>query len=361
MRMASVTLLALCLGLLAAAAYRSVRLAAADRFFFSASSESIRRATILEPRNASYHAGRAELLAGEGKDAASELLRAVASNPDEAELRIRLGLDAEQRGDLEEAEAELLTAALQSRKYAPRWTLTNYYFRRGDSEAFWHWAHEAFDASYAVRQPLFALCHRVSPSSEVVLERAIPERRAVRLDYASFLGGIGQWSLAGRLLEELARDATAAESPGLLSMTNHLLAARQFTSARGVWNALSRLGRLPYPPLQSAAAAVSLRNDDFRREILNAGFDWRMPGADGVYISQSGQQGLLITLSGDRRADAGILYQYFPVEPLQNYRIECFYRSSLAPGEEAGLEWQVQFPETDETGAGHRRSAESRR
>jgi len=105
-------------------------------------------------------------------------------------------------GRLQEAERCLLEAARRSRKYEPRWALTNFYFRRGRAEEFRRWAGEAVKISYGDLTPLFDLCRQVGGCN-------VPG-----LQYARYLAERGAADEAAEIL--LSMDKPAWVSDGLL-------------------------------------------------------------------------------------------------------------------------------------------------
>ncbi len=332
------------LGLLACGAYQAVRSALAEHLYLSAAPGAMRQAIDLEPGRVLYPVGLAEVLTADGEDPRPWLRRAVAVQPDDASIHIRLGLASEMAGDLEEAERELLAAAQVNAKYEPRWTLANFYFRRGNGEAFWRWAREAAAISYGNRTALFELCWRQAPDAALILDRAIPPRRPVRMDYAAYLVGHSQWPVAGQLLRELAAAATPAETGRFLRLTDQALGARRFSIATDLWNSLSRSGSIPYPPLDSAAGPLPV-NGDFGRPPLGQGFDWRRHPAGGIFQTTLPAGGYRLSLSGDQPENCVVVSTYIPLLPGREYRLATLYRSSVAPlagsHDSTGLRWRV--------------------
>ena len=103
---------------------------------------------------------------------AEELRTAVDLNPRLSAAWIRLGLGAEANGDLLAAETDLLQAARVDHLYVPAWTLSNFYFRRGDADKFWPWAERAALLTFDDYRPLLRLADALDPS---------PQRAATRL------------------------------------------------------------------------------------------------------------------------------------------------------------------------------------
>jgi len=100
-----------------------------------------------------------------------ELLAAVRLNPRLSSAWIQLGLTAEADGNLQEAERDLLQASRVDRLYLPAWTLTNFYFRRGDAARFWPWAEQAARLTFDDYRPLLRMADGLEKSPQRVATR----------------------------------------------------------------------------------------------------------------------------------------------------------------------------------------------
>lgn len=333
------------MSLLLLSGYRSARLAVADRQHRKNFEAGAREAIRLEPRNALYYAGLSELLERQGRDPRPPLRKAVALKPEDADIRIRLGLRAEMAGDLKEAERELLEAARRNRKYAPRWALTNFYFRRGDEANFWLWASKALNWSYADRTPLFELCWQLSPDAELLWSRAAPSRRPVLKSFVTFLMGKEEFTAATSLAERLSETAAGQEESYFLDITDRLLGAGHFAEALVIWNSIASRGLLPYEALDPGGTAV-VTNPEIYNQPLGRGFDWRIVEVPGVHAARVAPAGLRIWLSGEQPERCEPLFQLIPLESNRTYHLTCRYsfsRSSLTIADApTGLRWEIE-------------------
>lgn len=330
--------------LLTGAASLVIREAWAEHLFASGRPEAIRRAAELAPRNAQYRLGLAELAEREGEDPVPFLKQAADSSPADAAIRIHLGLREELAGRMAEAEAQLLQAARLSRKYLPRWTLANFYFRQGRPEPFWHWTRQALEVSYGDRTPLFELAWRLRPDPGFLLEKVIPMQRAVRSDFSWFLLDRGELEAASRLLADLAETEEVGERERLLAATDRLIEAGAEQAAAEVWNRLCRRGLLPYRPLEPRAG-FEITNGDFAVWTTGRGFDWKVAGADGVFVTPARAAAWRVHLSGKQPERCEILRQMLVVGAGERYRIECRYRAEfrgLAGDAPTGLRWRIR-------------------
>jgi hypothetical protein len=171
-----------------------------------------------------------------GADPTRTLLRATELNPLHSAAWIRLGLRAEMQGNFPEAEALLLRAASVDRQFEPRWTLANYYFRRGDLPNFWQWTRQALETSYGDRRPLFDLCWRAGSDPAIILQSAIPTKPEVIASYIDFLIqekhlsavaeaakklGSGQTAVRDRAVSALLEAGDASSIRDLLGVRTH--------------------------------------------------------------------------------------------------------------------------------------------
>ncbi len=297
------------------------------------------------PHDARFLLQQAEHAERQGGDPAPLLRRAVAVKPDDAGIHIRLGLLAESRRDFTAAERHLLEAARRSRKYEPRWTLANYYFRRGAMDPFWHWSREAFRMSWGDRTALLDLCWRASGDAETLLRRAIPEQRELRAAAAWFLMSRGQWQAVEPLALELATEATPVESTMYLAACDGLLESSRTAAAVALWNTLNRRGLFLHTALDPGGGRI-VSNPDFTAEGPGRCFDWRIPSPHGISVSplRPPGEGWRITLNGRQPERCELLYQVLPVEPGKRYRFSCSYQFeplATAAGRPVGLRWRV--------------------
>ncbi len=153
--------------------------ARADAEFRTGTPQGVARAVELAPRNTAYLSLHALQVEYEGRDSRPLLEEIARLNPDASAPRIRLGLDAEVRGDLASAERWLLDAARVDRQYEPRWTLANFYFRQRTLDRFWAWLRSALEVSYGDRAAAFDLAWAAAPDTRTILSRAIPDRHEV--------------------------------------------------------------------------------------------------------------------------------------------------------------------------------------
>ncbi len=290
---------------LAAAAWFSVRLARADAGFREGTPEGVARALELAPRNTAYLSLRALQVDYDGGDPRPLLESIARLTPDASAPRIRLGLDAEVRGDLAGAERWLLDAARVDRQYEPRWTLANFYFRQQKMDDFWKWMRAALDVSYGDRVAAFDLAWAAAPATQTILSRAIPDRREVLAAFLTYL--LSGHKDALPVAERLSQFHDPADSPapyhGDGPATGATAAARSGPSNLDQ----SRLPRSHCP---------GLLNPDFGPPRVGHGFDWRLAQNPGVtHVSLDTPPAHRILFSGKQPESCELLRQYVGIRP----------------------------------------------
>ena len=331
----------ICLALLAAASWRTVRAARADAAFRAHSAEDVARAVRIEPGNADYLLALADARERSGSDPAPVLKRALRAWPGDANAMIRLGLLAEVRGDRAEARRLLLEASQADRKYEPRWVLANFYFRAGDPREFQRWAKEAFAMSYGARTPLFDLCWRMKPDA-AWLRSIAGGRRAVEEELAMWLLGRGETSAAASVLTSLSANGGRAEY--FLTASDRMIAGHAMDSAATLWSSLVAHGVLPYRPWD-ASRGDWITNGDLAAQPQGRGFDWRMPAVSGADVRWVPRTGIVLELRGGQPEAATLLWQYMPPLPAGQYSVDGQFRIEANPfaanATATGLRWKV--------------------
>jgi hypothetical protein len=328
--------------LLILAAYESVRLAWAGYLARSSDPAVIALAATLAPGDAAIQIKLADAREAMGADPTPALQAAAALDPENATVWMRLGLAAEMRGDIRTAENRLLEAARASRQFAPRWTLANFYLRRGDQAHFWPWVKASLLMSYGDLNPVFQLCWNMSQDPATVLERAIPPRRSVLNPYLSFLLQQNRLAAAGPVASKLAALALPEDQPVLIAWCNGEIETGVIPPALEVWNILCSRRLLPYTPLD--AARLSLTDGTFTTEPLGGGFAWRKPSVPGIVSGlNASPRYLWFSFDGKQPESCEPLEQYAPVLQGSSYKLSFEYRTADVPAV-SGLQWRVLDP-----------------
>lgn len=324
----------------AAAGVWSVRVGVADGWAGTETVAGTEKAIGWTPQRAEYHVRLALLLSdSDAGRAEAELRRAAALQPTDARTWIELGLRHEARGEYAGAEQCLLRAAEEDKQYLPRWTLTNYYYRRGDTERFWEWAGSAARMMPGDPMPLFRLCGRVVEDGRL-MERLAIRDQDVRAAYLAHLVGDGRVDVAGQATAGVLEANRVEDVPLLMTACDRMVEEARPGEALGIWNQLAAHGRIPFGALDPAQGK-SLTNGEFAVAPTSRGFDWRLPGVEGVSSSrEENPPGLRLTFSGRQPESCEALVQYVPVQEKEGRELRFVYQTS-GIGAGSGLTWRL--------------------
>jgi hypothetical protein len=264
---------------------------------------------------------------------ARELLEtSVRLNQYDAQATIELGLRYEADGDYAHAEKLLLQAFAVDHTYLPRWSLANFYLRRGNLPAFWLWAHRAAEMPADDVGALFDLCWRVSPDPETIAGTILNDRPEIIHQYLGFLLGKDQLPAAATIASRLIRTgAPETDSPLLLSTVNRLVAANDANAANALWHELIQK--------QWVVADTTVPNNaNFARDPQPVSFDWALSSYSGLH-SWPGPSGLEIEFTGEEPENCIIVEQTVMLAP-GKYTMEYSYHTTgIPPG--TGIQWQI--------------------
>lgn len=249
-----------------------------------------------------------------------------------SEADIELGLQYEAIGEFGKAEHSLLQAFAVDHTYLPRWSLANYYFRRGNMPAFWTWARRAAAVPSDEIGSLFELCWHVSPNPNEITAKIGNDQPKYLRQYVAFLETKDQLDAAAAAARKLIHYGNPeAERGQLFSLINRLVAADDANAAVSLWHSLVARRWVDVDATQP-------NNGDFARQPLPVAFDWSFPHDSGMY-SWPGRTGLETDFSGDEAEKCTVAEQTVALAP-GNYTLHYAYQTSgIAAG--TGIRWQI--------------------
>jgi tetratricopeptide (TPR) repeat protein len=311
----------------------ALQLARADYLRGEDTEASLRAGIRVAPDDWRAYMRLAQFDRGHAHDLLGEALRL---NPYNAQADIELALQYEADGDNPQAEKMLLAAYSVDNTYLPRWSLANYYFRRGDVPQFWAWARSAAAMPAEDIRPLLELCWRATENADAISAAILNHNPGFLRQYVAFLLAKDRPRAAADaatgLVTRKDEDSAADGDRGLLfSILNRLVQADDPEHAVALWHSLQTHAWI------SADAGLPY-NPDFAREPLPVSFDWQLPKYVGLH-SWPGPSGLETELSGEEPEDCLIAEQMLPLSS-GDYRLKYAYRTvSISPG--AGLHWEI--------------------
>jgi len=326
---------------LAAAAAWSMRVGVADRWAREETSAGLKRALEWTPERAEYHFQLALLLAArEANPSLAELGRAVELKPSDSRSWIEVGLRHEADGEYARAEQCLLRAATEDQQYLPRWTLTNYYYRRGDTQRFWEWARLAAQRIPGDSRPLIRLCGRVVEDGNL-MERLASCDADVTAAYLAHLMEVGRGDVAGKVTLKVLAANRIEDLPLLMAAFDRMVVQGRAEQALEIWNGLAAHRRIPFGALDPAQGR-SLTNGEFAVAPSSQGFDWWLPGVEGISGSrEENPRGLRLTFSGRQPESCEALVEYLPVLENTGYELQFEYQTAGLPTA-SGLAWELR-------------------
>jgi tetratricopeptide (TPR) repeat protein len=321
--------------LLLAGIVLAVRLGAADLAQKGKTLDGLERAVRLAPGNAEYHRWLGVmLLTRDPQRSEREFREAVRLNPWDADGRMHLGTLLEAKGQMQEAERQLIETAKVDATYLPRWALANFEFRQGKMPEFWTWARAAVPMSYGDRSALFDLAAATG-------ETEVAERLGLAGDEinANYLGWAITKSPAGEVRRAALRVAQGQRPERALLQwaCDRLLDLGEAGAALEVWNAGVKSRMI----LAGAAARGRITNGAFTVVPSGSGFDWAVDKPNGgAVVRETERGGLRIRFTGDQAEQGLVLWQRVAVSPGASYRVRMKYRT-IGVKQNSGLKWIV--------------------
>ena len=264
---------------------------------------------------------------------AEQILKsAVKLDPYNSQADIELSLRRESAGDYSQAEKLLLDAFAIDHTYVTRWSLANFYFRRGNLQEFWKWARSAAEMPSDNTGLLFELCWRVSPDPNEIAQRILNDNPVLIREYLNFLLVKDQLPASAAIAQRLIQAGDAeTDDAQMFSVIDRLIASKNGGAAKTLWNALNERHWV-------VADAGAPNNPVFARDPLPVGFDWTLDSYPGLH-SWPGPSGLVSEFSGGQPEDCKVAEQSIVLAP-GNYEMEYSYRTDEIAAN-TGLRWEI--------------------
>lgn len=265
--------------------YWSARMAVADLRAQRDGMAGLNAAIRLESDDSVLQARRGLYLANNGDTSPAtdeQLRRAADLDPLNSDLQMALGLRAEFRGDLPQAERYLVNAAAIDHSFKPAWTLANFYARNGRPDKTWPMIRRALNLNPLAFDPtpVFDLCWNETSDAAKILDM-IPARGNMPLQYLYFLMARNRPQEALQVSPRVMTAAKLANPPdpaftdGMMALTDFLIKANRVADAVGVWNELVERQMIRSGTLHPESG-ISIANPDFRYPPIRSAFGWRV-------------------------------------------------------------------------------------
>lgn len=297
------------------------QIALADRLGRRGDEASLREAISARPNHFLHYWQLARL---DTPDSRQLLGEAIRLNPYNAGPIVDLAQALEAEGGHARAEQWLLEANRVDKTYFPRWSIANFYLRRGREDDFWKWARRAAEVGCEDITSLFDLCRRLEPDVSKLSMRLVPDRAHAAHNFLDYVAKRGL-SAPPEACERAIRHAYPDRAHRLAIAVEGQLAARRFADAARTWAAMLDAkivhgpGEVPEPDLGLA-------------------LDWKLPKVEGAFTSRV-SEGVEIHLTGQQPDAVALCERVLLLAPSTNYRVAHRTRTTGMSG--AGVRWKV--------------------
>ena len=308
--------------------------------YFAAVAElaSLRAAVRLEPTNAEYHQRLARyfFLAHHDPTSALEAYEsAVRLNPYDANLWLGLASVQQVLGNPAEQQRALERAiAANPRSTNVAWEAANLYLARGEMDKAFREFRTVIENSPLEADAALRLCLRVAPSTETIIQEALPSQPGAYVILLDLLTAKNDKVGAAKVWAGLVQMKQPFEQRYAFAYIKSLLSQREVEPAQLAWRQASDLFGLS--GYQTSAENLIV-NPNFNFKILNEGFDWQYAKQPGVTLAldpadfHGGRRSLSISFDGPGVGDAGV-FQLIPVRPYTSYEFSAFFKSTDIQG-----------------------------
>lgn len=297
------------------------QIAFADRLGRQGDDASLRAAISARPNHFLHYWQLARL---DVNDSRQLLAEAIRLNPYNAGPIVDLAQAFEAEGDSAQAERWLLEANRVDRTYFPRWSIANFYLRRGHEDGFWKWARRAAEVGCEDMTSLFDLCRRLEPDVAQLSARLIPDRAHAAHNFLDYLAKRGL-APPFEACERAIRHPDPNRAHRLAIAVEGQLAARRFDDAARTWAAM-------------VEAKIVRQPGEVPEPDLGLALDWKLPKVEGAFSVRT-SEGLEIHLAGQQPDSVALCERVLLLEPSANYRIAHRTRTAAMP--RAGVRWKV--------------------
>ncbi len=227
--------------------------------------------------------------------------------------------------------------------FLPKWTLTNFYFRRQNKNEFFRWAKATLGITPLSANPVFAQMWLLSANPQEIAG-AIPDRAGVLLEYSNFLANKNQFAALPPIVSRIVAlakghdPAQYGRDDHIAPIEDRLLAAGDLEPAMRIWKSMKEGGWIHFaiPTPQRP-----LTDGDFQSPPFQHGFDWIPISSTGITIDQSTQQKMLrVTFSGDEPENTTLMRQYVPLDSSHSYRL-TWQANAEGIDIPSGLAWHI--------------------
>lgn len=293
------------------------------------SPSSVQKAMAWDPGNPQYPATAANLIHQYGDNADPE----VAIHLYETALRLS-PFDAEYYVDLAQAndwagrpsQADLLFQRAQ--KLFPNspeinWKVANYRVRTGKTSEALPLLKKVLSSGAINENQVFALVSNARIDPGAAIDELLPSDVLTFIRFLNFQVDRGDMAAAEQTWDHLLLLHSSFEINMAFHYLDALIRSRCVERARKIWSAL--VERFPLFVPSPASSQNLVTNGDFRGDILNGGFDWRVNPVAGAVVTQESSdtardsRSLRIDFDGSQNLYYDSVAQFVATEPNTHY------------------------------------------
>jgi tetratricopeptide (TPR) repeat protein len=347
-----IVLLAVCALVAVVFCYEAVRLELAEHRIWSDDLAKMQSAAALEPGYAEYwdRLGRFLQFGLDEQDFPNALRnyeKAVHISPLTARYWIDLAIAHENLGDIEKAREEFDAA----RKDYPGsaevgWEYANFLLRQGQVP-------EALaEMRIAVREDPTLLrlamnrAWRATNDPDQVAEAILPNTAAAYIEALNFFAGEEDIDAGLKIWRRLADSHQPFEIEKLFPFLDLAIQRNRGADGKRMWLEALAVCGLPHDSPSNTSVVF---NGGFEHDILNGGFDWRLPSSLGMTadydtsVFHGGQRSLRLDFGGGMNINLAQPLEFVAVDPGRTYHLDGFIRT-INITTESGVRFHVFDP-----------------
>lgn len=313
--------------------------------------QGFERATRLEPSDAAnwYQLGRYwqyNLEDPNSEKAIAAYKRSLDLDAHSADTWSDLAMAYESEDSLAEARGAFVHAK-EAYPLSPEvaWRFGNFLLRRGETDAAFAEIRRAVDVDPKRAAAALALCTRVDPDFDRVLERVVPPSPQAYLAVIAALVQEQRPAQALQVWNSLMKLHPHLDLRDTNDLIEGLLRKNQIVEAQQVWNQAIAASGVTRPPDPNGSL---IWDGGFESKVFNEGFSWRYsPIVAGVQIAadskekHSGNFSLRLTFNGLRNVDFQDVCQYVAVQPSTSYLFSAWVQTRALSTDE-GIRFGLQ-------------------
>ncbi|MFZ0038250.1 MAG: tetratricopeptide repeat protein [Candidatus Acidiferrales bacterium] len=331
-----IVLLAVCALVAVVFCYEAVRLELAEHRIWSNDLAMMQSAAALEPGYAEYwdRLGRFLQFGLDEQDFPSALRnyeKAVKISPLTAHYWIDLAIAHENLGDTARAREDFDEARKDYPDSAEvRWEYANFLLREGEAPEALKEMRAAVQEDSTLLPLAINRAWRATNDPDQVADAILPNTAAAYIEALNFFAGEEEVEAGLKIWRRLADSHQSFEIEKLFPFLDVAIQKNHGADAKRMWlEALVACG-LPHDVPSNGSVVL---NGGFEHDILNGGFDWRLPSTWGMTadydtsIHHGGQRSLRLEFGGGMNLDLEQPLQFVAVDPARTYHFDGFIRT----------------------------------